>query len=276
MRWSQRWPFLYHLRVAQLRLMRSLADSLSGRRFASQRLDEPLPIVCYRHASLLRRKLGDTDPQLQENKIVNLSIAGPRISGILIRPGETFSYWRLVGRTTAAQGYREGIVLSQGGVSSGVGGGLCQLANLIYWMALHTPFEVAERHHHGFDPFPDYRRVLPFGTGASVFYNYLDLRLHNPTETTFQIRVWLSERLLHGDVRADRPLAEAYHIEERNHRYLRRGGTIYRENEIWRRVVDARTGASIRIEKLMHNFSEVRYQLPDGVACEDDASTAGQ
>lgn len=45
--------------------------------------------------------------------------------------------------------------LSRGEVVRGVGGGLCQLANLLYWMSLHTPLEIAERHQHSFDPFPD-------------------------------------------------------------------------------------------------------------------------
>ncbi|MFJ8513275.1 VanW family protein [Lysinibacillus xylanilyticus] len=50
-------------------------------------------------------------------------------------------------------------------VKTGVGGGICQLANLLYWMALHTPLIVTERHHHSFDPFPDSGRTLPFGSG---------------------------------------------------------------------------------------------------------------
>ena len=50
-----------------------------------------------------------------------------------------------------------------GEVKTSIGGGICQLANLLYWMALHTPLEVIERHHHSFDPFPDSGRTLPFG-----------------------------------------------------------------------------------------------------------------
>lgn len=274
MRLTQRFPWLYNARVAQLRLARRLSDAVGHHRFAARQSAELLPVACYRHGSLLRRILGDSDPILQENKIVNLSIAGPRIDGILIGPGETFSYWRLVGKTSASKGYREGLVLSQDRVSAGVGGGLCQLANLLYWMALHTPLEVVERHHHGFDPFPDYKRVLPFGTGASVFYNYLDLRFHNPTDVTFQLRVWLTDEYLRGEVRADRPLPVAYHIKERNHRYLRRDGVNYRENEIWRRTIDVRTGETASLEMLMHNFSEVRYELPAG-ALADAPSVAG-
>lgn len=66
---------------------------------------DTLPFTCKKHQSLLKRKLGDSDPKLQENKIVNISIASKAIDGIVIGPGETFSFWKLVGSPTAERGY---------------------------------------------------------------------------------------------------------------------------------------------------------------------------
>lgn len=262
MRLSQVHPWVYQMRVEQLRLNRRFADWVSGSRFARDRADGSLPYTLKRHQSLLRRRLGATDPQLQENKIVNLRLAAPRVDGVLVRPGETFSFWQLVGNTTTRKGYLPGMELWGDEVKAGPGGGICQLANLLYWMALHTPLAVVERHHHSFDPFPDDRRVLPFGTGASVYYNYFDLRFHNPTTQTFQFRVRVAENHLKGSIHTDQPWPLTYHLEERNHRFLRENGRNYRENEIWRRAVDARTGAQVALELLMHNFSEVKYELP--------------
>jgi vancomycin resistance protein VanW len=59
----------------------------------------------------------------------------------------------------------------------GIGGGLCQIANLLKWLAIHSPLTVTERHHHSFEPFLDDRRVLPFGSGATIFYNYGDFQV---------------------------------------------------------------------------------------------------
>lgn len=263
MRLSRLHPVFYHVRVFQKRLCRSISDRISGVRFAAEQQASSLPFTCNRHQSLLRRKLGSTDPRLQKNKVVNLGIAVPSIDGLLIKPGETFSFWRRVGKTTAAKGYVEGLLLSQGEVRTGVGGGLCQLANLLFWMALHTPLQVTERHHHQFDPFPDDHRVLPFGSGASVFYNYVDLRLFNPTRQTFQIRVWLTDNHLKGAVFTNREWPCAYHVEERNHAFLRQGGKHYRRNEIWRLVIDKRTGNRTGEERVIRNFSEVKYDLAD-------------
>lgn len=260
-RLSEIHPIVYKTRIRQKRLFRRLGDASGGVRFASEQADPDLRYSCKKHQSLLRRKLGDSDPQLQENKISNLRIACPPIDGLLIRPGETFSFWNRVGEATAAKGYCEGMQLSRGEVVRGVGGGLCQLANLLYWMALHTPLQIVERHHHSFDPFPDENRVLPFGSGAGVFYNYIDLRFFNPTDITFQIRLWLTDNHLKGSILSDRETPHSYHVFERAHRFTRVDGKYFRENEIWRELIDRRTGVRTGEEMLVRNFSEVKYEL---------------
>ena len=167
-----------------MRFLRHINNLNPKINFAKYRSNERLGYSIKRHQSLLKRKLGASNPILQENKAVNLTISSSQINGLTIKPGETFSFWKLVGETTLEKGYIEGMQLSQGEVRTGIGGGICQLANLLFWLALHSPLEIIERHHHSFDPFPDDRRVLPFGSGASVFYNYIDLRFKNDTNAT--------------------------------------------------------------------------------------------
>lgn len=260
-RLSEIHPIFYHTRIKQKRLFKSISDVLNLRRFAGEKQTENFAFTCKKHQSLLRRKLGNSDPVLQENKITNLKIACPTIDGILIKPGETFSFWKQVGEATAEKGYIEGLQLSRGEVVRGVGGGLCQLANLLYWMALHTPLEIAERHHHSFDPFPDEKRTLPFGSGAGVFYNYIDLRFYNPTDLTFQIKLQITENHLKGAIYSEREMPLSYHVFERNHRFLRHGNKVFRENEIWREAIDRRTGNKTAEELLVKNFAEVKYEL---------------
>ncbi len=260
-RFSELHPIFYYTRIWQKRLFRHLGDLPKAGWFASEIQGQPLPFTCKNHQSLLRRQLGNSDPELQENKIINLKIACPTIDGILIKPGQTFSLWRQIGKATAEKGYTEGMQLSRGEVVRGVGGGLCQLANLLYWMSLHTPLEVTERHHHSFDAFPDEGRTLPFGSGAGVFYNYIDLRFHNPTDLIFQIRLWLTNNHLKGSIHSNEKTPFSYHIFERNHRFVRKNNKNFRENEIWRKIVDRRSGNQVKEELLVKNFSEVKYEL---------------
>jgi vancomycin resistance protein VanW len=260
-RLSEIHPFLYHARIHQQRVFRRIQDQLQGHKFSQEIQGESLRYRCIKHQSLLRRKLGESEPRLQENKIINLEIAHRAIDGLLLKPGETFSFWKRVGEASAAKGYVEGMQLSRGEVKTGIGGGLCQLANLLYWMALHTPLIVVERHHHSFDPFPDEQRTLPFGSGAGIFYNYIDLRFHNPTEQAFQIRVWLTEEHLKGSIQTEAEWPYSYHVFERNHRYIQQAGLVYRSNEIWRSHVDKRTGNHLREERIIKNFAEVKYAI---------------
>lgn len=274
-RLSELHPWLHTARVAELRLERRASDRLRRVRFARRSAPDLLPIVLVRHASMLRRQLLHLDPRLQETKIVNLRLAAAAIDGLVIRPAEVFSFWERIGPPTARRGYVEGLLLRRGRISVGVGGGLCQLSNLLYWMALHTPLEVVERHHHGFDPFPDSGRVLPFGSGATVFYNYGDLRLGNPTGQTFQLSVRVGTTRLHGAIATDRPWPLSYHVDEVGHRFAPGpGGHVFRDNELWRRSIERETGRTVDRRLVTRNHSLVAYPVAPELL-EDPISAGG-
>ncbi len=153
-------PFTYRLSMEKEILKRHLKDFSHKTHFAKERTDTSLPVVVYHHNSLIRRQLGNVNMQLQENKATNLALAVKRIDGLLIRPGETFSVWKQIGRTTKRKGYKEGLTIEKGKPSQGIGGGMCQLSNLIHWMVLHSDLTITEHHHHdGLDLFPARRCV---------------------------------------------------------------------------------------------------------------------
>ncbi|SFM53405.1 vancomycin resistance protein VanW [Paenibacillus sp. 1_12] len=252
-------PFLYRLRVQQLILKRHITNLNPSINYASEISNEKLSFICMKHKSVLRRVLGHSDPSLQENKINNLRIALQRVDGIMIKPGETFSYWRLVGKTTKKKGYIEGLMLSNGEVRTGIGGGLCQMANMLFWLALHTPLKIKERHHHSFDIFPDDRRIIPFGTGTSVFYNYVDLQFYNPTNYTFQFHLFLSDEYLEGRISSNKKLDYNYKVNERNHKFYQNENKTYRENEIWRLEISKLDNQLVHEELIIKNNAEVKY-----------------
>lgn len=199
---------------------------------------------------------------MQHNKVQNLRLAAAQIDGLLIRPGEEFSFCRLVGRTSARKGYLDGMLLDNGKAKTGVGGGICQLANLLHWMVLHTRLVVTERSEHSFDPFPDKGRVLPWGVGCAIYYNYVDLRFRNDTDLTFQLRVTVGERYLEGEIRADRRPPHSYSVYARDESFIRHGDRWFRRNEIWRDVIDRRSGDRLRAELVKTNCALVTYEPP--------------
>ncbi|MGL5245021.1 MAG: VanW family protein, partial [Sarcina sp.] len=162
-------PLTYKISCFKEQTKRHIELLIDTNKYASERREDKLPFLIYSHNSLIRRKLGNVDMRLQENKATNLNLSAPKINGIIIKPGETFSFWKLVGSCTENKGYKEGLTIQNGSASKGIGGGMCQFTNLLHWMILHSPLEVIEHHHHNeFDLFPDFNRVIPFGTGTSI------------------------------------------------------------------------------------------------------------
>ena len=229
--------------------------------FATLRQQPDLPHLHFSHRTPLLRALKNVDMQLQHNKVDSLAVAASCIDGIVLNPGEVFSFWRLVGRPSAARGFKPGLVLSNGQIGQGMGGGLCQMTNLIYWMTLHTPLQVVERWRHGFDVFPDDNRTQPFASGATCAYNYVDLQVRNPTAQAFQLRLAVGETHLLGAWRAEAPALFRYDVFERDHAIRTEWwGGYTRHNALWRRVTALADGAAMGDEFITENHAIMMYE----------------
>ncbi len=260
--------FTYKISLFKEQIKRYLCWFFDEKKYAKAISNEQLPNVIYRHSSLIRRTLGNVDATLQNNKAVNLSLTAPKINGILIKPGETFSFWRLAGNCNKRKGYLEGLVIKTQGPGKGIGGGMCQLTNLIHWMVLHSPLDITEHHHHNqLDMFPDFNRQIPFGSGTSVCYNHIDYQFTNNTDKTFQIMVHTTDEYLVGELRCEGVLDTAYHIIEKNSCFTYEEGEYYRNNEIYRTVLDKHTGETISEQLIIKNHARVMYDsryIPSG------------
>lgn len=252
-------PTCYKISEKKEILKRNCRDFFSGEKIAAGHSDEKLPVIVKSHASVIVRKLHNVDIRLQENKTVNIELACRQINGIVIRPGETFSFWRTVGRPTAEKGYLEGLNIRQGKLASGIGGGLCQMANMIHWLVLNSPLEVTELHHHSDALFPDERRRVPFGTGTSVCYNNRDYRFRNCTSGDVQILVWCEDGELCGELRSTEEFPERYKLVEENSHFHKEGDRYYRISQVYRIAIDRATNEQLRKELILDNHSEVLY-----------------
>ena len=158
------------------------------------------------------------------------------------------------------KGYKEGLTIASGRPSRGIGGGLCQFTNLIHWMVLHSELTIVEHHHHdGIDLFPDFKRQIPFGTGTSIVYNYLDYRFFNNTDRTYQIFVWSDGEYFRGELRADTAQDKSYHIHAENEFFSKEKGIVYRNGTVYRDTIDKKTGNRIMREVIRKNHAKVMY-----------------
>lgn len=210
-----------------------------GEDYVKEKKTSRLPFLIAEHKTPLYRGLKDVDRVVDDHKVINLNLATKKINGIVIKPNEKLSYWKLIGNPSKSKGYVDGMVLDHGKYKMGVGGGLCQLSNLLYWMMLHSPLDIVERHRHSYDVFPDAQRTQPFGSGATCVYNYRDLQIVNNTEEDYQVVLEIDEEHLSGKLYASREKYLNYEVYESSHKIsLEPWGGYLRHNTISRRVYD--------------------------------------
>ena len=266
-------PTTYKISLEKEIFRRNVKDLFSEEKIANQHSKEVLPNIVKSHSSILIRKLNGVDLRLQENKVTNIMLACNKVNGLIIHPGETFSFWKTVGKATQKKGYKEGLVISSKGLTSGYGGGLCQMANMIHWLVLNSPLEVTELHHHSDALFPDERRRVPFGTGTSVSYNNIDYRFRNNTDQDVQILVWIEDGELLGELRSEREFPYRYKLIEENHHFKKEGDKYYRISQVYRLVIDRATNEVLNKELILDNHSAVLYDyslIPEDQIRNDD------
>lgn len=132
-----------------------------------------------------------TDPNpseiwYQRGKIQNLRVAASRLHECVIPAGQVFSFWQQVGRASVHKGYVPGRMLQEGCMIPAIGGGLCQLSNALYQVALGAGCEIVERHPHS-------RVILGSATAAgrdaTVAWNYIDLRFRANQPLQLQVEL---------------------------------------------------------------------------------------
>ena len=246
----RRAPWRRQLGSLYYRYERYLSDFIKRPQFAKQGAKPQQLFTIKEHSSLILRPLKDVDMVLQENKRTNLRLAIQHLNGLIIRPKELLSVWHQVGKPSKRKGYLEGLVLREGKIDKGIGGGLCQLGNLLFWLFAHSPLMIAERHRHSFDVFPDVNRRIPFGAGATLSYNYIDFRVLNQTDDSYYLELWLDDTHLWGRLSImNRPCEVQYSIEERGHQVVAQPwGGYTRHNQI---VQIATYPDGVRTERLL-------------------------
>lgn len=83
------------------------------------------------------------------NRNHNLYLCCKKINGTVLRPGESFNWFRVVGAASASKGYRKAtIFIGKNKRGEGYGGGVCQVSSTLYQAALETGCKIIERHEH--------------------------------------------------------------------------------------------------------------------------------
>ncbi|HEX2205989.1 MAG TPA: VanW family protein [Longimicrobium sp.] len=169
---------VFRAKAGVLRLRRAARDGVRGRprRHGRGEALAGAPVLG-ESASPLWTEGDPAERALVAGKVHNLRLAARRLDGVEVPAGAVLGFWAQVGRATRRRGFVAGRELREGCLVPSVGGGLCQLSNALHDAALRAGLEVVERHAHS--------RAVPgslaeAGRDATVFWNYVDLRLRAP------------------------------------------------------------------------------------------------
>lgn len=224
-----------------------------------------LPEVVCRRSSPLRRLAVRYADTLQLGKEQNVARVVRALDGVVLDPGAALSWNAEVGPPLRIRGFVAGPELHDGVLAEGIGGGACQVANLVFWLAVHAGLEIVERHRHALDLFPDDGRDVPFGLGATVFWPTRDLVVRNPHPVPVRFGFGVDASAVHGALTASAPLGARWDVVETEHRYERQGTEIWRCNLLVRREHRA---DGIRETALARHRARVCYPLAPEIIVE--------
>ena len=252
-------PTTYKISLKKEILKRHIQNFKQGKKFSKTRKESLLPNVVSSHSIKLIKRGPGIDINLQKGKATNIQIAAQTLNHIIIKPGEEFSFWSLVGNTTKRKGYQEGRVIYNEEVVPGIGGGLCNLANLLHLLIVHSPMEITEFHAHSDALDPDKGERKPFANGTSVQYNNQDYRFKNNTDQVMQLRTWVDNEILFGELRSESQFPFTFQIIEEDHHFKKEGDHYYRNSMIYREKLDRKTEEILGKELILKNHSMVMY-----------------
>lgn len=142
------------------------------------------------------------ETEYSDSKKHNLALAIAPIQAVLIPPNQIFSFWHLVGHPSQKRGYLAGRAIVKDQLTAEVGGGLCQLSGLIYFLILKAGIMPLERHPHSKDIYTESSRFAPLGSDATVVYGYKDLRFRNPFSFPFYFQFDLQSQAIQAAIYA--------------------------------------------------------------------------
>ena len=238
---------------------RHIKNFIEHKNFATSKKEESLPVLISSHSNELIKRGKGIDPVLQENKAVNIDLACKSINGLIIHPGEEFSFWKTVGKSSKKKGYKNGRIIIQNKIKPGLGGGLCNLGNTINLLILRSPLTITEMHKHSDALAPDHGKRVPFSSGTSISYNYIDYRFKNTTNQDYQLLTWCQDEKLYAELRSEKDIPLSYEIIEENHHFSKEGDDFYRISKIYRKVIDKSSKETIDKELLWDNHSIVMF-----------------
>lgn len=264
---TERLPWLLPLRQAQRKFCFYREMSRDENCYGVMQIDKLLECEIFSTRSLMVIQDSGFPVEYQYNKVHNLKLAARKIHGLLIQPGETFSFCLAIKDADKDQLYRDGLSLVNGQIQGEYGGGLCQFSNVLYWVFLHTELTVVERHGHGTEAIPPTEADALAGVDATIAEGWLDLKVRNDTKRIYQLAVTFDEKYIAVKILSDSNEDFIYEVYNGSVNYREENGEIIEDSTVMRRQLTL-DGKTSKESLLYENHCVIEYPLPEGTMIE--------
>ncbi|MBR4648662.1 MAG: hypothetical protein IKO67_00735, partial [Bacteroidaceae bacterium] len=106
---------------------------------------------------------------------------------------------------------------------------------------------------------------------TSISYNYIDYRVRNDSALTYQLKLWVDDEYLHGELRATEPLVHTFHIHAENEYFSREAGVVYRNGQVYRDIIDRNSGNCLESQLIRTNHARVMYECPPSMEIREES-----
>jgi vancomycin resistance protein YoaR len=115
----------------------------------------------------------------------NVRLSANSINGVILNPGDIFSYNETVGQRTYERGYRDASVYTSDGIEDQLGGGICQTSSTLYMNVIRAGLEIVERQNHAYTVI-----YAPLGEDATVYWGSIDFKFSNNQQFPVKIEAY--------------------------------------------------------------------------------------
>lgn len=267
-RLTQIFPFLIPIRTWQKNIIWNLSMKFDKFDYATKQ-GELLPYeICNSKTNMINENSG-YDIIYQKNKVENLKIISKSVHQILIYPNQIFSFCYATRKSKKYGKMKEGLILIDGKIVPKKGGGVCHISNLLYYLFLMSPLTIIERHGHREKSFPNPDPKSLDGIDATVNSGWLDLKVKNNTNYTYQIIIEFDKNYMYGKILCDEESKVDYEIMNGDFQYFKKNEKTYEQVSVIRRMIDKQTKKIISEQKLYDEIVEICYKLPKDVSIEE-------
>jgi vancomycin resistance protein VanW len=253
-------PFLTPIRTWQRKIFFYAKMNFDDNKYSYEQNYSPLSFKIFNTKSILINHNSGYDIKYQFNKAFNLELASKKFNGILIKPGETFSFWKIAKNADRIMPYKDGLTLINDEIKPLYGGGLCQLSNMLFLLFLHSPLTIIERRPHSVESLRPTDNTL-IGIDSTIVEGWIDLKVKNITDITYQILISFDNDYMYSSILASDEPAKRYTVHNENIKFTKYDDGFYRYNEIFRDTYDSKSGNLISSDLLYANNCKINYEL---------------